>query len=120
MPRASREVLSVGIDVGTTTTQVVFSQLSLQDVARPGQVPRIQVDERSVVFRSDVHRTPLRSPDEVDAAALADLVARDYALAGIDRSAIETGAVIITGETARTSNADAILTADPPPQPLPE
>ena len=111
MPRASREVLSVGIDVGTTTTQVVFSQLSLQDVARPGQVPRIQVDERSVVFRSDVHRTPLRSPDEVDAAALADLVARDYALAGIDRSAIETGAVIITGETARTSNADAILTA---------
>ena len=74
MPRASREVLSVGIDVGTTTTQVVFSQLSLQDVARPGQVPRIQVDERSVVFRSDVHRTPLRSPDEVDAAALADLL----------------------------------------------
>ena len=43
MAGAHREVLSVGIDVGTTTTQVVFSRLILLDVARPGQVPRIQV-----------------------------------------------------------------------------
>ncbi len=111
MPIAGREVLSVGIDVGTTTTQVVFSRLVLRDVARPGQVPRIQVDEKSVVYRGDVHSTPLSAPDEVDAGALADLVRREYAAAGVTPGSIETGAVIITGETARTRNADAILTA---------
>ncbi len=111
MPGPGREVLSVGIDVGTTTTQVVFSRLQLHDVARPGQVPRIQVDEKSVVHRGDVHRTPLTGPDEVDAPALARLVRHEYDLAGISPAAIETGAVIVTGETARTRNADAILAA---------
>ncbi|HSE08584.1 MAG TPA: ethanolamine ammonia-lyase reactivating factor EutA [Nocardioidaceae bacterium] len=111
MPIAQREVLSVGIDVGTTTTQVVFSRLALRDVARPGQVPRIQVDEKSVVFRGQVHRTPLLGPDLVDAEALAELVRREYDTAGISPGSIETGAVIITGETARTKNADAILRA---------
>ncbi|MGB7983145.1 MAG: ethanolamine ammonia-lyase reactivating factor EutA [Candidatus Nanopelagicales bacterium] len=111
MPLHQREVLSVGIDVGTTTTQVVFSRLVLHDVARPGQVPRIQVDEKSVVHRSEVHVTPLSAPDEVDAAALAELVRREYEIAGVSPGSIGTGAVIITGETARTRNADAILQA---------
>jgi ethanolamine utilization protein EutA len=111
MPHAQREVLSVGIDVGTTTTQVVFSRLLLHDVARAGQVPRIQVDEKSVVHRGDVHATPLSAPDLVDAEALARLVHEEYDAAGIAREAIETGAVIITGETARTRNAEAILRA---------
>jgi ethanolamine utilization protein EutA len=111
MPLNQREVLSVGIDVGTTTTQVVFSRLLLHDVSRPGQIPRIQVDEKSVVHRGEVHITPLAAPDEVDAGALAELVRREYADAGVSPDAIETGAVIITGETARTRNADAILRA---------
>jgi ethanolamine utilization protein EutA len=111
MPIAQREVLSVGIDVGTTTTQVVFSRLVLRDVARPGQVPRIQVDEKSVAYRGEVHPTPLSAPDEVDAETLAALVRREYDTAGISPQSIETGAVIITGETARTKNADAILAA---------
>jgi ethanolamine utilization protein EutA len=111
MPVAQREVLSVGIDVGTTTTQVVFSRLLLRDVARPGQVPRIQVDEKAVLSRGDVHPTPLAAPDEVDAEALAALVRAEYDAADISPDAIETGAVIVTGETARTKNADAILRA---------
>lgn len=101
----------MGIDVGTTTTQVVFSELVLHDVARPGQVPRIQVDEKSVLYASEAQPTPLLTPDEVDAAALAKLVRAEYVRAGIDPGQIETGAVIITGEAARTRNADAILTA---------
>ena len=111
MPTGQREVLSVGIDVGTTTTQVVFSHLLLHDVARPGQVPRIQVDEKAVVYRGDAHATPLSAPDLVDADALAALVRREYDAAGISATSIETGAVIITGETARTKNAEAILRA---------
>ena len=111
MAGVQREVLSVGIDVGTTTTQVVFSRLILHDVARPGQVPRIQVDEKSVVYRGDAHPTPLTAPDVVDAEALAALVRNEYDAARVSPDSIETGAVIITGETARTKNADAILRA---------
>jgi ethanolamine utilization protein EutA len=111
MAGLQREVLSVGIDVGTTTTQVVFSRLILHDVARPGQVPRIQVDEKSVVYRGEAHPTPLTAPDVVDAEALAGLVRAEYDAAGVSPGTIETGAVIITGETARTKNADAILRA---------
>ena len=111
MVGVQREVLSVGIDVGTTTTQVVFSRLLLHDIARPGQVPRIQVDEKSVVYRGEAHPTPLTAPDVVDAEALASLVRDEYDAAGVSSDSIETGAVIITGETARTRNADAILHA---------
>ena len=58
-----------------------------------------------------VHATPLSAPDLVDADALAELVRREYAAPGISPQSIETGAVIITGETARTKNAEAILQA---------
>jgi ethanolamine utilization protein EutA len=108
---ASRDVLSVGIDIGTTTTQVVFSHLVLHDVARAGQVPRIQVDAKSIAYRGEVHATPLLGPDRIDADALAALVRADYAAAGISPEQIETGAVIITGEAARAGNAEAILAA---------
>lgn len=110
-PRPGREVLSVGIDVGTTTTQVVFSRLTVADVARPQQVPRLEITDKSVVHLGQPRLTPLLGPDEVDARALADLVAAEYAQAGVDPADVETGAVIITGETARARNADSILRA---------
>lgn len=110
-PRPGRQVLSVGIDVGTTTTQVVFSRLTVADVARPQQVPRLEITDKSVLHLGQPRFTPLTAPDEVDARALADLVAAEYAQAGVDPADVETGAVIITGETARTHNAEEILRA---------
>lgn len=111
MARASRELLSVGIDVGTTTTQLVFSRLSVQDVARLGQVPRLQVNAKSVLYESPIYFTPLLSPVLVDVVKLSALVQQEYRSAGFEPSQIETGAVIVTGEIARAQNADAILEA---------
>ncbi|PID96676.1 MAG: hypothetical protein CSA83_02975 [Actinomycetales bacterium] len=105
---SSREMLSVGIDVGTTTTQVVVSQLSVTNQARAGLVPRLDVDQRTILYRSEAHFTPLTAPDVVDVDALVSIVRADYEKAGIKPSQVETGAVIITGETARTKNAQAI------------
>jgi ethanolamine utilization protein EutA len=105
----AREMLSVGIDVGTTTTQVVFSRLTVRDTRRFGLIPRLEVDTRAVVHQSPPRSTPLRSPDEVDVERLTALVTAEYAAAGVTAEEVETGAVIITGETARTRNADAIL-----------
>jgi len=106
-----RTILSVGIDVGTTTTQVVFSRLALADVARPGQIPRVAITQREIVYQSPIAFTPLLDRDTVDAARLQALVRREYAAAGVDASQVETGAVIITGETAKKRNADEILAA---------
>jgi ethanolamine utilization protein EutA len=111
MGQPLRQLLSVGIDVGTTTTQVVFSRLVLQDVARPGQVPRIQVEAKSILYKSPIYFTPLSSPDEVNTDALKAIVRQEYNSAGITPAQVETGAVIVTGEIARTHNADAILQA---------
>lgn len=107
----SRDLLSVGVDVGTTTTQVVFSRLNLQDVSRPGQIPRINITDRKVTYQSPIVFTPLIDSETIDADKLNELVRSEYASAGIDPSQIETGAVIITGETAKKKNADEILRA---------
>ncbi len=105
----SREMLSVGIDVGTTTTQVVFSRLEVRNAARPGFVPRIEVDARKVERVGRVRFTPLSGPDEIDLDALMLLVNEEYASGGVARTEVETGAVIITGETALRRDADRVV-----------
>ena len=107
----SRELLSVGVDVGTTTTQIVFSRLNLQDVSRVGQIPRIDITDRKVIYQSPIVFTPLIDPETIDADRLNEIVRREYASAGVDPNQVETGAVIITGETAKKKNADEILLA---------
>ncbi len=107
----SRALLSVGIDVGTTTTQIVFSRLNLTDVARPGQIPRINITGREVIYQSPIVFTPLKDYETVDADKLNEIVRHEYAAAGVDPKQVETGAVIITGETAKKKNADEILRA---------
>ena len=105
----ARSLLSVGIDVGTTTTQIIFSRLNLADVARPGQIPRLAITGREVLYQSPIVFTPLADRETVDAVKLNEIVRREYAAAGVDPTQVETGAVIITGETAKKKNADEIL-----------
>ena len=107
----SRDLLSVGVDVGTTTTQIVFSRLNLQDVSRPGQIPRINITDRKVIYQSPIVFTPLIDSETIDADKLNQIVRSEYASAGVNPSQVETGAVIITGETAKKKNADEILRA---------
>lgn len=106
---SSRDMLSVGIDVGTTTSQLVLSELTVSNQARMGLVPRLDIEARKVLYQSEPHLTPLRSADEVDVERLVNLIRAEYRKAGVDPSQVETGAVIITGETARTRNAEQIL-----------
>jgi ethanolamine utilization protein EutA len=107
----SRALLSVGVDVGTTTTQIIFSRLNLINVSRAGQIPRINITDRKVIYQSPIVFTPLIDAQTIDAVKLNDIVRSAYANAGVDPGQVETGAVIITGETARKRNADEILRA---------
>ncbi|MCL1840514.1 MAG: ethanolamine ammonia-lyase reactivating factor EutA [Propionibacteriaceae bacterium] len=101
-------LLSVGIDVGTSTSQVVFSDITIEDLSSGFAVPRVEIVGKQIIYRSEIHFTPLTSPTTIDAAALRDLVTLEYRLAGIDPHAVKTGAVVITGETARKENADEV------------
>ena len=108
---APEQLLSVGIDIGTSTTQLVISRLTLENRASPFSVPRIAIAQREVLYRSAIHFTPLLSHTVIDAAGVRNIVEEEYRASGFDKSAISTGAVIITGETARKENAREVLAA---------
>lgn len=102
-------VLSVGIDIGTSTTQLVFSALEIENTAGVASVPRISVVDKRIVYRSDIHFTPLLSSTVIDAEGVRRIVEAEYRAAGMDREKISAGAIIITGETARKENAETLL-----------
>ena len=105
------QLLSVGIDIGTSTTQCVFSRLTLSNTASSFSVPRIRIIEKKILYRAPVRLTPLLDADTIDARALEAIVRSAYEDAGIQPSDIRLGAVIITGETARKANARAVTGA---------
>ena len=104
-------LLSVGLDVGTTSTQLVVSLLTVENRASSFAVPDMDITERSVLYKSPVYFTPLLDESHVDGAAIRAIVKAEYQNAGIRREDVDTGAIIITGETSRKENARAVLDA---------
>ena len=105
------ELLSVGLDVGTTSTQMVVSRLTVENRAGAFSVPEMDISKREILYQSPVHFTPLLGIDRVDGAALRRIVEGEYARAGIQPKDVDTGAIIITGETSRKENARAVMDA---------
>ena len=105
------KLLSVGLDVGTTSTQMIFSELTVENKASGFAVPEMEIARRDIRYCSPVYFTPLLDESHVDAEALRELVAEEYRKAGIRRESVDTGAIIITGETSRKENARAVLDA---------
>jgi len=116
---ASVELISVGIDIGTTTTQIVISKLLVAETATlsrmpqarygPARKPRAQVAKKDVLYQSDVHFTPIDHDGLVDVDELKKILWADYKEAGFTPDQIDTGAVIITGEAAKSRNAERVL-----------
>jgi len=107
----SESLLSVGLDVGTTTTQMILSRLWIENKASGFAVPELVIGKRQVLYRSPVYFTPLLGPDRVDGQGIRKIVTETYEQAGIHREEVDTGAVIITGETSRKENARAVVDA---------
>ena len=101
----------MGLDVGTTSTQLIVSRLTVQNRASSFAVPDMTIADRQVLYESPVHFTPLLDESHVDGDKLRELVLREYAAAGITRDRVDTGAVIVTGETSRKENARAVTQA---------
>jgi ethanolamine utilization protein EutA (predicted chaperonin) len=98
---------TVGIDIGSAGTQVIFSRINLR---RYGEdlTSRYYVVSRETLYQSPVALTPYQSDERIDDAALGVIIDRAYAAAGIQTQDIDTGVVILTGEALRRENAEAI------------
>src|SRR5438046_8304773 len=94
---------SVGVDIGSSTSHLVFSRLVLERLDN-----RYVVSQRKVIHESEVLLTPYAGDATIDALALGRFIERQYELAGVDPDAIDTGALILTGDAVRRSNARAI------------
>lgn len=103
------DILSVGIDIGTSTTQVIFSKLTMENTSGYFTVPRVSIIDKKVVYKSDVYITPLYNEVMIDTDKVRDIVASEFAKAGFTPADTSSGAVIITGESARKENSDAVL-----------
>lgn len=100
---------SVGIDIGTTTTQLVISRLTLANIMPGSQVPKVEVTHKTVSYMGNVYFTPFLERELVDGAGIRKIVDKEYQRAGIRPEEIQTGAIIITGETAKKENASEII-----------
>ena len=107
----SEVIRSVGLDVGTTSTQMVLSELIVENRAGSFAVPEMEISGRRILYQSPVYFTPLIRGELVDADALRRIVDEEYRNAGIDKGDVDTGAIIVTGETSRKENAGAVLDA---------
>ena len=105
----SEILCSVGLDVGTTTTQLIVSEIQAENKASAFSVPEMEITGRKILYTSPVHFTPLLSGELVDGDKLRALVKTEYEKAGITPESVDTGAVIITGETSRKENAAQVL-----------
>lgn len=101
----------MGLDVGTTSTQLIVSRLEVQNRASNFAVPEWGIVSRRIVYQSPVHFTPLLDESHVDEERLRQLLLEEYGKAGIRRDQVDTGAVIVTGETSRKENARAVTKA---------
>lgn len=101
----TRQLLSVGIDIGTTTTRVIFSHLELVNRAAVSQVPRYEFIKREISWQSPVFFTPVDKQGGLKEAELKTLILEQYQAAGIAPESVDSGAIIITGESAKTRNA---------------
>ncbi|HYY88081.1 MAG TPA: ethanolamine ammonia-lyase reactivating factor EutA [Chloroflexota bacterium] len=101
------ELTTVGIDIGSSTSHLIFSKLKLR---RLGQQlsSRFVVVSREALYRSPILLTPYRADYTIDAEQLDSFVHESYAAAGLRPDEVDTGAVILTGEAVKRTNARAI------------
>lgn len=100
---------SVGIDVGTTTTKLIVSKLTFSNIMPGHHVPKIEISKKQITYIGNVYFTPYQDRKNVDAEALRNIIAREYANVGLKPEEVDTGAIIITGEAAKKDNASEIV-----------
>src|SRR5690606_11740059 len=93
------ELITAGVDVGSSTSHLAFSHLVLQRAGN-GYI----VSSRRSLFESEIVLTPYEGDLTIDAARLKKFVSRQYATAELRPDDVDTGVLIMTGVAARREN----------------
>ena len=101
------ELRTVGIDIGSSTSHLLFARVTLKRLAQDLS-SRFVVIDRQILWRSPILLTPFLPDGTIDAHALSHFIQRAYRDAGLRRADIDSGAVILTGEAIKRTNARAI------------
>jgi len=98
-------ILTVGVDIGSSTSHLVFSRIVLERLDS-----RYVVAQRETLHESGILLTPYKSEEggDIDPVALGEFITNEYQAAGINPESIDTGALILTGVAAGRNNARAI------------
>lgn len=94
---------SVGVDIGSSTSHLVFSRLELEH-----QGSRYVITKREVLAESEILLTPYVNETTIDSDALGRFIDAQYDNAGLTREDVDTGALILTGVAVRRRNARSI------------
>ncbi|MHA2191349.1 MAG: ethanolamine ammonia-lyase reactivating factor EutA [Candidatus Thorarchaeota archaeon] len=104
------KLLSVGIDIGSSTSHLVFSRLTLgreRSFLNPSN--RFKLVERELIYEGSIIFTPLIDRYTIDIEEVVEYCKAEYRKAGITTEMVDTGAVVVTGETAKKQNAAEIV-----------
>jgi len=101
------ELITVGIDIGSSTSHLLFAKVTLQRQTQ-GLSSRFVVIDRQIVWRSPIMLTPFLADGTIDAHQLRHFIHDAYHAAGFKHSDVDSGAVILTGEAIKRKNARAI------------
>src|SRR5262249_46172467 len=101
------ELTTVGIDIGSSTSHLMFARVHLQRLSS-ALSSRFVVVERKILWQSPILLTPYRGDYTIDVDDLGGFIGGCYAYAGIEPEAVDSGAVILTGEALKRRNARAI------------
>jgi ethanolamine utilization protein EutA len=101
------DLTTIGIDIGSSTSHLLFAKVLLERQTQ-GLSSRFVVVHRQVLWRSPIMLTPFLPDGTIDAAALGAFIETAYRDAGITRADVDSGAVILTGEAIKKTNAQAI------------
>lgn len=98
---------SVGIDIGSSGTQVIFSRLNLRRFGEDLS-SRYYVVSRETLYQSPVTLTPYLNEERIDGEGIGAIIEAAYDGAGLHPDDIDAGVVILTGEALRRENAQTI------------
>src|SRR4029077_12116472 len=101
------ELTTVGIDIGSSTSHLMFARVHLQRLTT-ALSSRFVVVNRKVLWQSPILLTPYLPDYTIDVDELAGFIGGCYAYAGIEPADIDSGAVVLPGEPINGHNPPAI------------
>jgi ethanolamine utilization protein EutA len=103
-------ILSVGIDIGSSTSHLIFSRLTLKrETSFFNMSNRFILVNREILYEGNIIFTPLIDRFNIDVEKVIEFCKKEYERAEITPEMVDTGAVIVTGETAKKENAAEIV-----------